>query len=74
MQVASAANAANAANVAYGANVANAVFRSVAVPPWREAAVVLWPALFATNSLALKASGEGGPDDHGKARKGFQDS
>jgi len=52
-------NVADTANVASAANVANAVFRQVAVPPRRDAAVVLWPALFATNSLGLKASGKG---------------
>jgi len=39
--------------------VANAVLRQVAVPPRRDAAVLLWPALFATNSLALDASERG---------------
>jgi hypothetical protein len=53
------ANAANPAGVANAANVANAVFRSVAVPPRRDAGALLWPALFATNSLALTASGKG---------------
>jgi len=32
------------ANVANGGNVANAVCRWVAVPPRRDAAVLLWPA------------------------------
>ena len=48
---------ANGADVANAANVADGVLRQVAVPPRRDAAVVLWPALFATNSL--EASGKG---------------
>ena len=58
--MANAANVGNGADVANPANVANAVFGSVAVPPRRDAAVVLWRALFATNGLALGASGKGG--------------
>ena len=50
---------ANPANVTNPANVANAVFRQVAVPPQRDAAMLLWPGLFATDSLALDASGKG---------------
>ncbi|MGA2863922.1 MAG: hypothetical protein ABSF95_05490 [Verrucomicrobiota bacterium] len=53
------ANAANPGNVANAANVANAVFREVAGPPRRDAAALVWPALFAGNSLALTASGKG---------------
>ena len=45
--------------LANAANVANAVFRQVAVPPRRDGAVLLWPGLFATDSLALDASGKG---------------
>jgi len=47
------------ANVANAANVGNVVLRQVAVPPRRDAAVLLWAALFATSSLALDASGGG---------------
>jgi hypothetical protein len=47
------------ANVANAANVGNVVLRQAAAPPRRDAAVLLWPALFAANSLALKASGKG---------------
>jgi hypothetical protein len=54
MQVANAANVADAANVANAGNVANGVLRQGAVRPRRHAAVLLWPALFATDSLALK--------------------
>jgi hypothetical protein len=43
------------ANVANAANVANGVLRQAAVPPRRDAAVLLWPALFVADSLALKA-------------------
>jgi hypothetical protein len=42
------------ANVANAANVGNVVLRQAAAPPRRDAAVLLWPALFAANSLALK--------------------
>jgi hypothetical protein len=65
---------ANAANGGNAANGANGVFRQVAVPPWRDAAVVLWPGLFAMNSVALKASGKRGLSSNGKARKRFPDN
>jgi len=64
--VANAANGANPAmwppaNVANAANVANVVLSEVAVPPRRDAAVLLWPALFAAGSLALdREKGSGG--------------
>jgi len=60
--------------VANAANVAKEVLRQVAVPPRRDASVVLWPALFATNSLALSASGKGALGGNGRARKGFPDN
>ena len=62
MRLANAADVANAGNPANGANpasVANAVLRQIAVPPRRDAAVLLRPALVATNSLASEASGKG---------------
>jgi hypothetical protein len=51
MHVANGANVADAANVGNPANVANAVLRQAAVRSRRDAAVVLWPALFAADSL-----------------------
>jgi hypothetical protein len=42
------------ANAANAANVANGVLRQAAVPPRRDAALLLRPALFAADSLALK--------------------
>jgi hypothetical protein len=53
------ADATSVANPANAANVANGVFRSAAVPPRRDAAVLVRPALFAADSLALEASGKG---------------
>jgi len=50
---------ANGASVANPGNGANAVLRRVAVPSRRDAAVLRWPGLFATNSLALGALGKG---------------
>jgi hypothetical protein len=38
------------------------------------AAVLLWPALLATNSLALNAPGKRGLGSNGKARKRFPDN
>jgi len=57
MEHANAANVANAANpgsAANAANIANAVLRQAAGPPRRDAAVLLSPALFAADSLALE--------------------
>jgi len=57
MQVADPANVANAANVANPANVGNGVFRQAAVPPRRDAAVVLWAALLRAVAQALRRAG-----------------
>jgi hypothetical protein len=70
MHVANGANVGNPANVADGANVANGVLRQVAVPPRQDAAVVLWPALFAADSL-FKGIGKRGLESSGGARKRF---
>jgi hypothetical protein len=52
MQLANTADAGSPVNVVNPANVANGVLREVAVRPRRDAAVVVWAALFATDSLA----------------------
>ena len=75
MRLANAADVANAGNPANGANpasVANAVLRQIAVPPRRDAAVLLWRALFATNCVALKASGRGVWAATGRPEKAFE--
>jgi hypothetical protein len=48
------ANVGNGANVGNAADVGNGVLGQAAVPPGRDAAVVLWAALFAADSPALK--------------------
>jgi hypothetical protein len=70
--VANAANVASPANGANAANVANGVLREVAVTPRRDAAVLLWPGLFATNSLALDASGKGVRTATARPEKAFE--
>jgi hypothetical protein len=57
MQVADPADVAKAANVANPANVANGVFRQAAVPPRRDAAVLLWAALLRAVAQALTGFG-----------------
>jgi len=76
--MANVANPANVANavlrqvrrVANPANGANGALRQAAVPPRRDAGVLLWPGLFAADSLS-KGIGKMGLESSEGARKRF---